>query len=69
MEGKENENKNMKENEKNKKHVRHASFSKKSIMNLCIYGKRRRMKWVIKQRKYLLRNRRKISKQIKGKRK
>ena len=36
-------------------------------MNLCIYGKRRRMKWVIKQRKHLLRNRRKISKQIKGK--
>ena len=36
-------------------------------MNLCIYGKRRRMKWVIKQRNHLLRNRRKISKQIKGK--
>ena len=61
----------MKENEKNKKHVCYPplNFSKESIMNLCRYGKQRRMKWVIKQRKHLLRNRRKISKQIKGKRK
>ena len=59
----------MKENEKNKEHVCYPplDFSKKSIMNLCICGKRRRMKWVIKQRTHLLRNRRKISKQIKGK--
>ena len=71
VEGKKNEKEYMKENEKNKKHVCYPplNFSKESIMNLCRYRKRRRMKWVIKQRKHLLRNRRKISKQIKGKRK
>ena len=45
-----NEKEYIKENLKNKEHVCYPSldFSKKSIMNLCIYGKRRRMKWVIK---------------------
>ena len=71
MEGKKNEKEYIKENEKNKEHVCYPplDFSKESIVNLCRYGKQRRMKWVIKQRKHLFRNRRKISKQIKGKRK
>ena len=35
---------------KNKEHVCYPplDFSKESIMNLCRYGKQRRMKWVIK---------------------
>ena len=71
MEGKKNEKEYMKENEKNKKQVCYPplNISKESIMNLCRYRKRRRMKWVIKQRKHLLRNKRKINKQIKGKNK
>ena len=71
VEGKKNEKEYIKENEKNKEHVCYPplDFSKESIMNLCRYGKRRRMKWVMKYRKHLLRNRRKISKQIKAKRK
>ena len=50
VEGKKNEKEYIKENLKNKEHVCYPSldFSKKSIMNLCIYGKRKRMKWVIK---------------------
>ena len=69
MEGKKNEKEYMKKNEKNKEHVCYPplDFSKESIMNLCRYKKQRRIKWVIKQRTHLLRNRRKISKQIKGK--
>ena len=49
VEGK-NEKEYIKENLKNKEHVCYPplDFSKKSIMNLFIYGKRRRMKWVIK---------------------
>ena len=45
-----NEKEYIKENLKNKEHVCYPAldFSKKSIMNLCIYGKRKRMKWVIK---------------------
>jgi len=40
----------IKENLKNKEHVCYPplDFSKESIMNLCRYGKQRRMKWVIK---------------------
>ena len=63
MEGKKNEKEYIKENEKNKEHVCYPplDFSKESIMNLCRYKKRRRIKWVIKWRTHLLRNRRKMS--------
>ena len=50
VEGKKNEKEYIKENLKNKEHVCYPplDFSKESIMNLCRYGKQRRMKWVIK---------------------
>ena len=50
MEGKKNEKEYIKENLKNKEHVCYPplDLSKESIMNLCRYGKQRRMKWVIK---------------------
>jgi len=50
VEGKKNEKEYIKENLKNKEHVCYPplDFSKESIMNLCRYKKRRRIKWVIK---------------------
>jgi len=47
---KKNEKEYIKENLKSKEHVCYPplDFSKESIMNLCRYGKQRRMKWVIK---------------------